>query len=151
MTRKTISLLTLFSFLALILSSVALYILPGGRDAPLNQLLMLGVHKATWKSIHTTGGFLFLGAAVWHTVLNWRAIVSYMKKATVPSWKSACPLLAALAVTAFVYTGTIYGLEPMNTILTAPRQLASAKTTGVPGTAAALPPMSATGISVSSR
>ena len=134
MTRKTVSLLTLFSFLALILSSVALYILPGSRNAPLDQLLMLGIHKMTWKNIHITGGFLFLGAALWHTALNLRSLGAYMKKSAVLSWKNTSPLLAALAVTFFVYAGTVYGLEPMQTVLAAPKQLLAAHTaTPLPG------------------
>ena len=128
MTRKTVSLITLFSFLTLILSSVALYILPGGRTAPLDQLLLFGIHKATWKYIHITGGFLFIGTAVWHTILNLRSLAAYLKKPATLSWHSTRPLLVSLAITVFVYAGTVCGLEPMRTVLTAPRQLAAAKT-----------------------
>lgn len=127
MTRKTISLLTLFSFSALILSSVALYVIPGGRTAPPEQLLLFGIHKLTWKNIHTTGGFLFISVAVWHTILNLRSLTAYVKKTADLQWKSAVPLAAATAITAFVYIGTVYGLEPMQTVLTAPRKLAAAK------------------------
>ena len=126
MARKTVSLLTFFSFAALILSSAALYVIPGGKTAPLDQLLLFGIHKMTWKNIHITGGFLFISVAVWHTVLNWRSITAYMKKSASLQWKSAMPLLAATAITAFVYAGTVYGLEPMQTVLTAPQKLAAA-------------------------
>lgn len=131
MTRKTISLLTLFSFSALILSSVALYVIPGGRTAPPEQLLLFGIHKLTWKNIHTTGGFLFIGVAVWHTVLNMRSLTAYVKKAVDLQWKNILPLAAATIITAFVYIGTVYGLEPMQTVLTAPRKLAAAKAASV--------------------
>lgn len=126
MTRKTISLLTLFSFSALILSSVALYVIPGGRTAPPEQLLLFGIHKLTWKNIHTTGGFLFISVAVCHTILNLRSLTAYVKKTVDLQWRSVVPLATATAITAFVYIGTVYGLEPMQTVLTAPRKLAAA-------------------------
>lgn len=117
MARKTVSLLTFFSFLAIILSSLALYVLPGGRNVPLEQALLFGIHKSIWKDIHITGGFLFLGAAVWHTLLNMRVLVTHLKKSVGISARSCAPMLAAVGITAFVYAGTVCGLEPMNSVL----------------------------------
>lgn len=116
MTRKTISLLTFFAFITIILSSIALYVLPG-RDAQPAQLLLFGIHKMTWKNIHITGGFLFLGVALWHTVLNFKPILTYMGKTARSGRRSFVPLLTAACITAFVYAGTVYGLEPMQSIL----------------------------------
>ena len=118
MTRKTISLLTFFSFLLLILSSIALYVIPGGRGGTSEQLLLLGMNKMAWRNIHITGGFLFIAVALWHTILNCRALMAYLKKTAVLTWRSTTPLLAALAITLFVYAGTVVGLEPMQTVLT---------------------------------
>jgi len=123
MTRRTISILTCFSFLAIILSSVALYILPGGPGASQGQLLLFGIHKQTWKSIHITGGFLFIITAIWHTTLNIKPLLAYMGKAAKPGRRTFTPILAAAAITAFVYAGTVYNLEPMCSVLNFPRSI----------------------------
>lgn len=133
MARKTASILALISFLMLVVSSVALYIIPGGRGATPEQLIMLGIHKMTWKEIHITGGFLFACTAIWHTVLNLRSLVAYIRKSATRDWKNVAPLATALLVTVFVYAGTVYGLEPMNTVLTAPKQLAAAHSQALSG------------------
>lgn len=120
MTRKTISLLTLFSFLILIVSSLAMYALPipGPGTLP-EQLFWGGVHRRAWKEMHITGGFLFLFAAAWHTILNARSIAGYLKKTAPFSWKNSFPFAVALMLTLLVYAGTVKGFEPMKTITAA--------------------------------
>ena len=123
MTRKTISLLTCFSFLAIILSSVALYVLPGRQGGSLDQLLLFGIHKQIWKNIHITGGFLFIITAAWHTVLNLKPLLAHMGKRARPGKRTLAPMLAAAAITTFVYAGTVYGLEPMRSVLYFPKSI----------------------------
>lgn len=114
MFRKTISLVTLTSFLLLVLSSVLLYVLPGRGMA---AVTFLGMNKYIWKNLHITGGFLFIVAGIWHTALNLRALSTYVKRAFSINAKSFAPLASALLVTAFVYAGTVYEIAPMRAVL----------------------------------
>lgn len=95
---------------------MVLYVLPG-RGAPPEAAYFLGLHKHVWKNLHITGGFLFIATGIWHTVLNFRALSSYLKRSVSLNAKSFVPLGAAVIVTAFVYAGTVYEIAPMQAVL----------------------------------
>lgn len=98
MLRKIISLTTFFSFVLLIISSVMLYVVPEGRVAYWADWRIIFT-KAQWGDLHITGGALFLVAGLWHTFLNWKPVMNYIRGAKDGSRK---PLLAAALICLFV-------------------------------------------------
>ncbi|SBW07881.1 conserved exported hypothetical protein [uncultured delta proteobacterium] len=54
---------------------------------------------------------------LWHLVLNWKPMMSYMTKKAKEHAGMPIPLLSALAITLFVYAGTLLGLPPMAQIM----------------------------------
>jgi hypothetical protein len=113
--RKTTSLTTLLSFILLLITSVVLYVTPQGKVAYWANWKMMGIGKETWGALHTNIGILFVVAGVVHTVLNWKAIVTYMKKAQklrvfTPDFSLA--LVITLAVTFL----TLFELPPLSAI-----------------------------------
>lgn len=113
--RKTISLIALFCFILLLVTSVVLYIMPHGRVAYWANWKLLGLPKTTWDELHITLGALFVVVGLWHTILNWSAIVSYLKRTREGIRSSAG--MAALFITLLVVVGTFLHLPPMSWLL----------------------------------
>jgi hypothetical protein len=77
--RRIISLTSFLSFILLAVTSVILYIVPHGRVAYWSNWHMWGLSKSEWGNLHINVGVLFLVVVMIHTILNWNAIVNYMK------------------------------------------------------------------------
>lgn len=116
MSRKFVSLTIFFSFLILFLSSFVLYVIPGGSTGAVGWTFMT-LHRGQWVDLHITSGILFLVFGLWHTALNWRGLVSGFKKAASISLKSSWPVLAALALNAFIVAGTLNHIQPVEGVL----------------------------------
>lgn len=115
--RKTVSLTTLLSFIALIITSVILYLAPQGKVAHWAGWEMMGLGKEPWAALHTNLGILFVAAGIIHTVLNRKAIVAYLKKAQKINVFTAdfnIALILTLAVTLL----TLLELPPVHSIQT---------------------------------
>lgn len=115
--RGFISLLTALSFLIMTISGVILFITPQGRVAYWLDWTFWGISKSQWGDMHITTSLLFALAGLWHTWLNWRALVSYfhdkVKKTVALKWELA---IAAL-ITIFCTVGGIYKTPPLSYVL----------------------------------
>lgn len=117
MQRRIVSLVTFFSFFGLIVSSIILYVVPEGRVAYWANWKLFMLTKGQWSALHITGGILFLIAAIWHLMLNWKAIVHYMKRKATENAMMPIPVVTALGITIFIYIGTLSQLQPMEQLL----------------------------------
>nr|WP_320049854.1 DUF4405 domain-containing protein [uncultured Desulfuromonas sp.] len=113
--RKTISLIALFSFVLLLVTSVVLYIMPHGRVAYWANWTLFGLPKTTWDELHLSLGTLFVVVGLWHTVLNWAAIGTYLKRSR--EGVRSLAGVTALLVTLLVVAGTFLHWPPMSWIL----------------------------------
>ena len=77
--RRITSLSALLSFLALVTTSVILYIVPHGRVAYWADWHLWGLTKTEWSNIHMNLGLLLLISIGLHIYYNWKAILSYLK------------------------------------------------------------------------
>jgi predicted DNA-binding protein YlxM (UPF0122 family) len=113
--RKTTSLTTLLSFILLLFTSFILYVAPQGKVAYWANWKLLGIGKEPWAALHTNLGILFVVAGIIHTVLNWKAITAYLKKAQkIKIFTGDFNL--ALAITLFVTLVTFFELPPLHSI-----------------------------------
>jgi hypothetical protein len=117
MVRKITSLTALLSFIVTMITSVVLYVVPHGRVAYWADWTFLGMTKDDWGGTHTTVGTLFLLAGLVHLWLNWKPITAYMKNKARELVVMTGPMIAALAVTVFVFAGTLLGWPPMQQLL----------------------------------
>lgn len=96
-----------------------LFVSPQGRVAYWAGWTLLGLSKEQYTAVHNTFMILFVTMSVWHTVLNWRPIVGYLKnrahKLRIFTPESA----VALALTALFLGGTLMGLSPFRQFLAA--------------------------------
>jgi hypothetical protein len=110
--RRFVSLFLFFTLIAMIVSGVVLYIMPHGRVAYWTGWRFLGLDKDQWDNLHTVFGFLMVFFGIWHVVLNWSSIVSYIKgKAGALLSKE---FLLSSVVALGVAVGTILNLPPFS-------------------------------------
>jgi len=115
--RGFISLLTALSFLIMTISGIILFVVPQGRIASWIDWRMLGLTKVQWGNMHITTSLLFALAGLWHTWLNWRALLSYFKDKTKKTVALKRELAIAGILTVFFTFGAVYKTPPLNYIL----------------------------------
>ncbi len=122
MLKKTTSLTLTFSGLVLLITSIVLYIGPPGHVGHFSPWRLLGLSKHYWGILHLNSGILFCLAMIIHVYLNWKPLMSYLKKRArekIPF----LPLIASLALTGYVCVGACYEVSPMGPIMDFARKL----------------------------
>lgn len=117
--RRVISLTVLLSFAFLALSGLMLFLSPQGRVAYWAGWRLFGLTKDQYSAIHTTFMVLFLTVGVWHIVLNWKAIVGYLKDRSKQVRIFTPESSLALALALFFLVGPLAGLPPFRQFLDA--------------------------------
>lgn len=115
--RGFISLLTALSFLIMTVSGVILFITPQGRVAYWLDWTFWGISKSQWGDMHITTSLLFALAGLWHTWLNWRALVSYFHDKVKKTVALKAELAVAAVITIFCTVGGIYKTPPLSYVL----------------------------------
>ncbi|MEA3308605.1 MAG: DUF4405 domain-containing protein, partial [Chloroflexota bacterium] len=77
--RSLVSFHLLFAAIALLISGVALFVAPPGRFAHPTDWRLLGFNKEQWEAVHTMSGYVAALFAVFHLVLNWKVLRSYLR------------------------------------------------------------------------
>ena len=116
-TRRLISLTVLVSFIILAFSGIMLFIGPKGRVAYWAGWDMLGLSKDQWSSVHTTFMVLFLAVGIWHTVLNWRSIMGYLKDRNRRIRVTRPEFLTSLVLCLLFFVGPLTGIPPFRQYL----------------------------------
>lgn len=125
-TRRVITLTVLLSFIVLSLSGLLMFVSPQGRVAYWSRWTLVGLTKEQLTAIHTTVMVLFLAAAIWHVVLNWRAILGYLRNRSKQIRVLTPELGVALALTALFVVGPLADVAPFRQYLDAGESLKSA-------------------------
>ena len=115
--RGFISLLTALSFLIMTVSGIILFITPQGRVAYWLDWTFWGISKTQWGDMHITTSLLFALAGLWHTWLNWRALVSYFQDKVRKTVALKAELAVAAVITMFCTVGGIYKTPPLSYVL----------------------------------
>lgn len=115
--RSFISLLTLLSFLVMLLSGIILYIAPQGRIAYWTFWKFFGLTKTDWTNLHLLSSTLFLVSALFHLYFNWSVLTSYLIDRVKRGLRLRKELsLAVLVVLAFIISA-IYQLPPLKYLI----------------------------------
>ena len=115
--RKITSLTMLLSFVALVITSIILYVVPQGRVAYWSDWHLWGMTKTEWGNLHINLGLLFLLAGLLHIFYNWSVIIAYLKnrarkiKIFTPSFTAAFSLVVLVGV------GTYVEMPPMSSVI----------------------------------
>jgi hypothetical protein len=111
------SFILVWTFLALIVSGVMLFVSPHGRVAHWSNWTLLGLTKEGWQAVHVLMALVFLIGGIFHLLkFNWKVFVHYLvtKKKGTGHVKEA--LISAVLFFA-VLIGTIIGIPPFSTII----------------------------------
>jgi len=125
-TRRVITLTVLLSFLVLSLSGLLMFVSPQGRVAYWSRWTLVGLTKEQLTAIHTTVMVLFLAAAIWHVVLNWKAILGYLRNRSKQIRVLTPEFGVALALTSLFVAGPLADVAPFRQYLNAGESLKSA-------------------------
>ena len=123
--RPFVSLLTTFSFIIATISGSVLYISPQGRIAFWQNWTILGLGKAEWSSLHTLACFLFATTSLVHVAFNWRSLLKYLRSRVGESLGYRRELGGAITVTVLFVVSALYGLPPLNGVVTFGEQMKS--------------------------
>ena len=115
--RGFISLLTALSFLIMTVSGVILFVTPQGRVAYWLDWTFIGLSKTQWGDMHIITSLLFAIAGLWHTWLNWGALVGYFKDKVKKTVALKGELAVAVLLTLFCTVGGIYKAPPLSYLL----------------------------------
>jgi hypothetical protein len=112
-----VSFYVVFSFLALAVSGIVLYVAPPGRIANWSVWRLLLLSKAQWQAVHTIVALLFLVAAGFHIYFNWKVLVAYVKSKLQTGMRMKRELAAASLAGAAILAVSISGVPPFGTVM----------------------------------
>jgi hypothetical protein len=112
-----VSFYVVFSFLALAVSGIVLYVAPPGRIANWSVWQLLLLSKAQWQAVHTIVALLFLVAAGFHIYFNWKVLVAYVKSKLQTGIRMKRELAAASLAGAVILAVSIAGVPPFGTVM----------------------------------
>lgn len=110
MKRQTISLLLLCSAVVMIVTGVALFMLPVSTT-------LLGLGRGQLKDLHKTFMVVFIITAVVHMVWNRRAIASYLTSVPRPRRPRVAGIAIAVGLTALLTAGTLVRVPPFSSFI----------------------------------
>jgi len=112
-----VSFYVVFSFLALAVSGIVLYVSPPGRIANWSVWRLLLLSKAQWQAVHTIVALAFLVAAGFHIYFNWKVLVAYLKSKLQAGIRMKRELAAASLTGAAILAVSITGMPPFGTVM----------------------------------
>jgi hypothetical protein len=115
--RGFISWLVTVTGLIMIVSGIIAYIMPEGRIAYWADWRFWGLGKEQWNTIHTVLSFVFIVGTVFHLVLNFKALFSYLKDKATRSFAMRSELVLVLIISIICTHGSIAGVAPFSTIM----------------------------------
>jgi hypothetical protein len=115
--KAFVSFYVVFSFLALAMSGIILYIAPPGRVANWSVWRLFLLSKAQWQAIHTIVALLFLVAASFHIYFNWKVLVAYIKSKLQAGIRMRRELAAASVAGVVILAGAIAAVPPFGTVM----------------------------------
>jgi hypothetical protein len=117
-TRRLISWISFFSFTVLGATGLIMYFTPTGRIANWADWRFLALSKEDWGAIHIMVSMLFLVTAVWHTFLNWKPLVNYIRNSSRKVSFVKPEFLVSLVITLVFCLGAYLHVPPFGSILT---------------------------------
>lgn len=112
-----VSFYVVFSFLALAVSGIVLYVAPPGRIANWSVWRLAFMSKAQWQAVHTIVALLFLVAAGFHVYFNWKVLLAYVRSKLQTGLRMKRELAAASLAGAAILAVSITGMPPFGTVM----------------------------------
>jgi hypothetical protein len=115
--RSFVSVYMAYSLIMMGVTGIVLYIAPPGRIAHWSKWTFLGFTKTEWQALHTLFSFIWIIAAVYHLIFNWKPLMNYIRRKTAGAKKIRKEFTYATLATAIVFFGTYYNIPPFGTVM----------------------------------
>jgi len=115
--RAFVSLLTAFSFIAIAITGIVLYITPPGRVANWTNWTFWGLSKEQWSALHICTSTLFLIVSLLHIWLNIKPLINYFINKAKDASSLRFEWIAALVVCGVVIGGSLKPFWPFRSLL----------------------------------
>jgi hypothetical protein len=115
--RRITSLTAMIAFIAMLITSIILYIVPQGRIAYWADWRLFGLTKEQWGDIHINMGVLLLLSICLHIYYNWKPILSYLKDKTKHIKVFTKEFNIALIIGILFVGGTLLMIPPFSWVL----------------------------------
>ncbi len=108
-----------WTFLAIGISGLGLYLSPKGRIANWIQWHLWGFTKTEWEQLHTVFVTVFLIAVILHLFyFNWKPFLAYFKKRIKSGIHHRFELITSIILFIILLGGTIWEIPPVFSIIT---------------------------------
>jgi hypothetical protein len=101
----------------MVVSGVMLFLTPRGRMANWTDWKLLGLGKEQWAAVHVNLSLLCVTIALLHLVLNWKVLMSYLRRKTTGGLLMVKEIGLATLVCAGFLLGSIYDVPPFSSIM----------------------------------
>ena len=109
-TRGLFSLIVLWTSVIMAVSSIVLYLVPGGPPGQGGASSWL--NKGDWKAMHIITAFAFVIAVAFHVYFNWSTLVNHLKSKATHHFRLSRELIVATVFTVLLVLGTLAGVPP---------------------------------------
>ena len=116
-TRGLTSFFTLFGFLIMSITGLALYVVPAGRVAYWVNWDLFGLTKTDWGNIHILSSLLFIVAGAFHIYFNWRPLMNYFKSKVTKGFRLKWELAISLAASVLIVVSALHPFPPLGYLL----------------------------------
>ena len=115
--RAFVSIYMGYSFIAMLITGIMLYIAPAGRIAFWTNWKFLGLTKKEWEAVHTLFSFIWIVFAVYHIIFNWKPLINYIRSKLNKTSKVRSEFIYATLFTILVFFGTYFKIPPFSTVV----------------------------------
>ncbi len=116
--RALVTTILVWSFTALLVSGIVLYVAPPGRVAHWTGWRLLGLTKAGWQAVHTLTALLFMVGGLFHLLkFNWGAFKAYLRRSREAAAPFRWPVILGTLLFAATLAGTIAAVPPFSSVM----------------------------------
>jgi hypothetical protein len=115
--RAFVSVLTAFSFVVMTVTGLVLFFAPSCRIARDTAWIVWGHNKDQWAGVHVWFSIAFVVASLFHTYLNWSALVNYFRTKLKQGLAFRAEWISALVICGVVYAGTVGEMAPFSSLM----------------------------------
>ncbi len=115
--RAFVSVLTGFSFVVMTVTGLVLFFAPSCRIARDTAWVVWGHNKDQWAGVHVWFSIAFVVASLFHTYLNWSALINYFRTKLKQGLAFLAELISALVICDVVYAGAVGEVAPFSSLM----------------------------------
>jgi len=116
--RALVTTILVWSFAALLVSGIILYVAPPGRVAHWTGWRLFGLTKAGWQAVHTLTALLFMVGGLFHLLkFNWGAFKAYLRRSREAAAPFRWPVILGTLLFAATLAGTIAAVPPFSSVM----------------------------------